>query len=202
MTRMSDSAAQRLGVFSKDKTELLRLLLDKESGQTQKIKPYPRGNSTGAVRLPTSWAQQRLWFIDQLEGGSAGYISTVAVRLQGVLDQEALQKALDTLVQRHETLRTVFVNAEGNPSQEISAEGRFSLKVIDLSGYEEAEREAQVRLQEIEETHGKFDLRVGPLIRGRLLRVQAEEHVLLITMHHIVSDGWSAGVLIREFAEL
>ena len=126
----------------------------------------------------------------------------VAVRLRGALDDEALKKALDTIVQRHEVLRTVFVAVDGDPRQEIAAEGRFALSVTDLSGYEQAEREAQVRLQNIEEAHGKFDLREGPLIRGRLLRVAAQEHVLLVTMHHIVSDGWSIGVFIKELAEL
>jgi len=202
MTIMSVAGESGLGTFSKDKADLLRLLLERASTEAQKITPYPRGEGTDAVRLPTSWGQQRLWFIDQLEAGAAGYNSSMGLRLRGALDQEALQKALDSLVQRHEALRTVFVSVDGDPLQEIAPEGRFLLKMIDLSGYAESKREAQVRLHESEEAHGKFDLRVGPLIRGRLLRVQAEEHVLLITLHHIVSDGWSTGVLLRELGEL
>ncbi len=202
MTRMSTSAGERLSTFSKSRTKLLKLLLEERSKQTERIRPYPRGDRTGPVRLPASWAQQRLWFIDQLEGGSPAYNIGVAVRLRGSLDQEVLRNALDALVQRHEVLRTVFVSAEGEPRQEITAERRFVLKAIDLSESEGAEREAHVRLQRIDEAHEKFDLCVGPLIRGRLLRLQVEEHLLLVTMHHIVSDGWSIGVLFRELAEL
>jgi amino acid adenylation domain-containing protein len=202
MNSMSVSEEKELSAFSQDKADLLRLLLERETTQAQKISPYPRGSGTDVVRLRTSRGQQRLWFIDQLEARAAGYNSSMGLRLRGGLDQEALQKALDTLVQRHEVLRTVFVSVEGDPRQEIAPEGCFSLKVIDLSHYEEVEREVQVRLHESEEARGKFDLRVGPLIRGRLLRVQAEEHVLLITTHHIVSDGWSWGVLFGELAEL
>lgn len=99
MSMTSVSVEERLGTFSKDKTELLKLLLEEKSRQTQRIRPYPRGDGIGAVRLPTSWAQQRLWFIDQLEGGIAAYNTGLAVRLRGALDQEALQKALDAVMQ-------------------------------------------------------------------------------------------------------
>lgn len=172
------------------------------SNRVQTIRPYSRSNGVDGTLLPTSWAQQRLWFIDQLEQGTAAYNSGMSLRLRGTLDQKALQRALDTLVQRHETLRTVFVTVEGDPRQQIAAEGRFALDVIDLSGYPQSEGEAQVRIHKMEEMRSKFDLRVGPLIRGRLLGLSADEHVLMIMMHHIVSDGWSKGVLIREFGEL
>jgi amino acid adenylation domain-containing protein len=202
MTRISTSAEERLGGFSKDKTTLLKLLREEHSRQTNKLRPYPRSDSTVGARLPTSWAQQRLWFIDQLEGGSAAYHISTAMRIRGELDQDALRKALDTLVERHEILRTIFVSSEGGVKQEIAAKQRFALKVIDLRAYGEAERETQVRLQEIEEAHGKFVLSVSPLIRGRLLGVGSQDHVLLITMHHIISDAWSVGVLFRELGEL
>lgn len=202
MNMIRVSAEERLDTFSREKTELLKLLIEKESSQKQKIRPYPRGDGTGEARLPASWAQRRLWFIDQLEGGTAAYNMSLVVRLRGVLDQEALQKALDTIVQRHEVLRTIFVTVEGDPRQEIAADGHFALRVIDLSGHKEAKREEQVRRQKAEEAYGKFDLRVGPMIRGRLVRLQPEDHVLLVTLHHIVSDGWSIGVLINELTEL
>jgi amino acid adenylation domain-containing protein len=202
MTGISVSAEERLSTFSSDKKELLKLLLDEESKQTQKIMPLPRGDNGDCIQLPTSWAQQRLWFIDQLEGRSAGYSIPVAMKLRGVLSEDALQRALNTMVQRHEVLRTVFVSVGGDPKQEISREARFALEVIDLSGYSEAERELQVRVHKNEEEHGEFDLRAGPLIRGRLLRLEPERHVLLITMHHIIFDGWSLGVFIRELADL
>ncbi|MEP7246666.1 MAG: amino acid adenylation domain-containing protein [Gammaproteobacteria bacterium] len=201
MTRESASAKDKLGTFSTDRARLVKLLLEEKSRQTQRIKPRPRDAKTD-VRLPTSWAQQRLWFIDQLEEGTAAYYIPEAVRLRGALDRDALVKALDALVLRHETLRTVFMSVDGDPHQLIAAEGRFQLREIDLSVLAEAECEAQVRLHKVEEAQGKFDLRAGPLIRGRLLKVSAIEHVLLVTMHHIVSDGWSMGVLIRELTQL
>jgi amino acid adenylation domain-containing protein len=99
-------------------------------------------------------------------------------------------------------LRTVFVSAEGEPTQEIAGEGSFALRVLDLRKFGEPQREPQVRHHKLEEAQGKFDLHLGPLIRGRLLRVKDHEHVLLITMHHIIADGWSMGVLLRELTEL
>jgi amino acid adenylation domain-containing protein/thioester reductase-like protein len=202
VTRMSDSVEERLSRLSSGKTELLRLLVEERFREAQRIRRFPRPDGADRVRLPTSWAQERLWFIDHLEGASAAYHVRLAMRLRGSLNQDALQKALDSLVQRHEVLRTVFVGDEGEPWQEVAAGGRFALRVIDLSDCDPREREEQLRRQKIEEAEEPFDLSVGPLIRGRLLRLAAEEHVLLITMHHIVSDGWSVGVLIREFAQL
>ncbi len=201
-SRVSISAEDRLRSLSDEKSELVKLLLEGKSRETQKITPFPRDGGPGAVRLPTSWAQQRLWFIDQLEGRSEAYHIALALRLNGTLNESALQKALDNLVGRHEALRTVFVNANGEPMQEIKASEPFTLHRVDLSAYEPAERDAQMQLHKAEEARERFDLLVGPLIRGRLLRVHREEHVLLITMHHIISDGWSMGVLTRELAQL
>lgn len=106
MTRMSVSTKEQLETFSDDRAELLQLLLDQKSGQTQKIQPFARSESVDGVRLPVSWAQQRLWFIDKLEGGGAAYHIPVVADLRGELDQSALRKALDALVERHEVLRT------------------------------------------------------------------------------------------------
>ena len=202
MTRSSGSAKEALGALSEQKTQLLNLLLEEKGKQTQEIRPYPRVCSSEGVVFPTSRAQQRLWFIDQLVDGRAGYQVPVAMRLRGILDQKSIKLTLEALVQRHEALRTVFVTEEGTPRQKIVADGRFPLEVIDLSAYEDAEREVQVRSHQVEETHRKFNLSEGPLIRGRLLRLQADEHVLLVTMHHIIADGWSKGVLLQEFGEL
>lgn len=202
MNRSSESAAEKLGTLSSDKAELLKLLVEKRSRQNQTIHRYPRPEGASTVRLSPSWAQQRLWFIDQLDGGIAAYHVPLALRLRGTLDVPALQRALDVLVQRHETLRTVFANEDGAPKQEIAVEGRFALQVLDLSGNEKTSQDSKVRRHAHEESHGPFDLRTGPLIRGRLLRLGAAEHVLLVTMHHIVSDGWSLGVFMRELATL
>jgi amino acid adenylation domain-containing protein len=178
------------------------LLLDERSKAAQAIKPYARREDGGEVGLPTSWAQQRLWFIDQLEGDIAAYHIAVGVRLKGNLDRDALRRALDAIVLRHEALRTVFVSADDGPQQKIAAGGRFPLRSIDVSALDGAAREARIRREKIEELHEKFDLRTGPLIRGRLLKLGDEEYVLLVTMHHIVSDGWSMGVFFRELGEL
>jgi amino acid adenylation domain-containing protein/FkbH-like protein/thioester reductase-like protein len=152
--------------------------------------------------VPLSSAQQRLWFIDQLEGGSAAYHIAQTVWLKGELDRPALQAALDTLVKRHESLRTVFIEVEGEPVQKIAPEARFALHEVDLSSRGTEERKAMVLRQSKEELAAPFDLNAGPLIRGRLFHLSEAEHVLLITMHHMVSDGWSIGVLIRELGAL
>jgi amino acid adenylation domain-containing protein len=155
---------------------------------------------TGA--LPLSFAQERLWFIDQLEPGSAVYNLPMAWRLGGALDGAALERALAEIVRRHESLRTVFTEVDGSPEQVVAPFGGFALPVEDLSGSGEADREAAVRRRAGEEARRPFDLAAGPLFRAVLLRVDAEDHVLLLSMHHIVSDGWSMGVLFRELSAL
>jgi amino acid adenylation domain-containing protein len=190
-----------LGSLSNDKQELIKLLLE-QSGRIPEIKAFPRPEQGGVSRFPASRAQQRLWFIDRLEGGSVGYRISVAIRLLGTLNLEWLQESLDCIVQRHEVLRTVFVSDDSDPLQQIAAEASFSLRVIDLAQYERAQAEKQICLHKIEEAQAHFDLRKGPLIRGRLLRLAAQEHVLLVTMHHIVSDGWSMNIFVRELSEL
>ena len=191
-----------LAGLSKDKTELLKLLLEARSKRKQQIGRYPRAADVGGVCAPASWAQQRLWFIDQLENGSAAYNTGVAVRLRGALNPEAVRTALTTLIQRHEVLRTTFQAVGGDPVQRIAERGEFSLEIVDLRHCAPKDREAQVRLHKIEESRGKFDLSTGPLIRGRLLRLHDDEHILVVMMHHIISDAWSKGVLIAEFSKL
>jgi amino acid adenylation domain-containing protein len=155
---------------------------------------------TGA--LPLSFAQERLWFLDRLEPGSTTYNIPAAWRLGGALDEAALERALGEVVRRHEALRTVFAEADGSPVQVIAPFGGFALPVEDLSGLSEADREAAVRLRAREEARRAFDLSAGPLFRAALLRLGKEDHVLLLSMHHIVSDGWSMGVLFRELSTL
>ncbi|WP_419178841.1 amino acid adenylation domain-containing protein [Pseudomonas brassicacearum] len=152
--------------------------------------------------LPLSFAQQRLWFLAQMEGASAAYHMPAGLRLRGVLDRLALQRALDRIVARHEALRTSFVQEQGEEARQCiaPADAGFALLLHDLSGQADAEGQLQVLVaQEATQT---FDLEHGPLIRGRLIRLGSEDHVLLVTMHHIVSDGWSIGVLIKELAAL
>jgi amino acid adenylation domain-containing protein len=202
MTRVPESVEERLKNLSSHRSRLLELMLNRQVNKSRKITPSRREKNTERYQAPTSWAQQRLWFIDQLEGARAPYFFSVALRLQGILDLPALRTSLDTIVRRHEVLRTVFVGVEGVPRQEIEAERTFDFQSIDLIALSYAERERQVEFQKIEEANGKFNLRTGPLIRGRLLRLQAQEHLLLINMHHIVSDGWSIAVFVGELSEL
>src|SRR6185369_15696480 len=152
--------------------------------------------------LPLSFAQQRLWFIDQLEPGSATYNIATAVRLAGALDAEALERALSEVVRRHEALRTTFPTVDSLPVQRIAEARRLELTVVDLSGLAEGEREREVGREAQAEGYQPFNLASDPLLRARLLRVSAEEHVVLVTMHHIVSDGWSMGILVRELSAL
>jgi amino acid adenylation domain-containing protein/FkbH-like protein/thioester reductase-like protein len=159
------------------------------------IQPQPRNRP-----VPLSWSQQRLWFIDQLEGGSSAYHIPVAIRLRGALHQCALKGALDAIVNRHEVLRTVFVRLNGEAIQKITSERSFALVIVDLKGSSEAE--AEVNRQLLGESAAAFDLGTGPLIRGKLLELARDDHVLLITMHHMVADGWSIGILIRELGLL
>jgi amino acid adenylation domain-containing protein len=152
--------------------------------------------------LPLSFAQQQLWFLTQMQGGSKAYHMPYSMCLRGPLELTALRRALDRIVSRHETLRTTFVTVEGEPRQRIAPaeESRFHLLEHDLGGHHEGLCELE-RIQ-TEEAETDFDLEAGPPLRGRLVRMGEEENWLLITMHHIVSDGWSLGVFFRELGEL
>ncbi|HEX6240670.1 MAG TPA: condensation domain-containing protein, partial [Polyangiales bacterium] len=163
-------------------------------GQVRSSGIVPRAHRDGA---PLSFAQERLWFIDRLEPGSAVYNIPLARRLDA-RDEAALERALGEVVRRHEALRTTFREVDGSPVQVIAPFGGFTLPVEDLSALSEADREVEVRRRATEEAVLPFDLTAGPLFRAALLRLGAEEHVLLLSMHHIVSDGWSIGVLDRE----
>ncbi|WP_371128558.1 amino acid adenylation domain-containing protein, partial [Pseudomonas sp. NFACC13-1] len=159
------------------------------------IEAVPRNSA-----LPLSFAQQRLWFLAQMDG-SAAYHICGGLRLKGRLSPQALHGALDRIVARHEALRTTFDKVDGEVVQCIAVEGAgFALTFHDLSLHTDAEGEL-ARLA-ADEARAPFDLRQGPLIRGRLVRLADETHVLLVTLHHIVSDGWSMDVLVRELGRL
>jgi amino acid adenylation domain-containing protein len=196
------SAEEILGHLSNDRAELLRRLLERQAKTAQAIPSRAQGVSNAPVRMPSSWAQQRLWFIDRLEEGHAPYSIADALRLKGQLDRDALQKALNAIVQRHEVLRTTFVNAGGELLQEIAPNGGFELRLTDLTFNDVSLREGRARAEMDQEARLPFDLAKGPLVRGHLLRLAPEDHLLLITMHHIISDGWSMAVFINEVADL
>jgi amino acid adenylation domain-containing protein len=157
---------------------------------------------SGGQPLALSFAQQRLWFLNQLEGQSAFYNMPAAVRLRGRLDVDALGLTISEVVRRHEVLRTRFEAVDGTPVQVIDAQVKLELPLEDLTTLPGEEREAAAQRLAQEEAQRPFDLARGPLLRARLLRVSQEEHIALLTLHHIVSDGWSMGVLVREVAAL
>ncbi len=152
--------------------------------------------------LPLSFSQQRLWFLEQLEPGNPAYTIPAAVRLLGPLDLAAVTQSFTELVRRHESLRTAFTVIDGQPVQVIAPAQAFTVPLVDLCQLPEAEREATAMQLVMEEAHRSFDLRQSPLLRGCLLRLGEADHIALVTMHHIISDGWSIGVFIREFATL
>jgi len=152
--------------------------------------------------LPLSFAQQRLWFLDQLAPENLFYNIPTAVRLEGQLNVAALEWSLNEVVRRHEVLRTTFSTSEGKPVQVIAPELRLSLPVKDLSHVRQEEREDEALRWAQEEARHSFDLAQGPLVRARLLKLGDEDHLAVLTMHHIVADGWSVEVLIRELATL
>jgi amino acid adenylation domain-containing protein len=157
------------------------------------IRPTPRAEAP-----PLSFAQERLWFLDQLDAGRSPWSISAAVRFQGRLDLSLLEAALDEVVRRHEALRTTFTVSGGRPVQVIAPTLHVSLPVVDLSGSTDDRREAELKRQIDEDFHRPFDLATGPLVRALALRLGPEDHAVAITLHHIVSDGWSMGVLIRE----
>jgi len=154
------------------------------------------------VNLPLSFAQQRLWFIDRLEPGNPLYNIPQMLRIRGTLDVKSLAESLNEIVRRHEVLRTTFATVDDRPVQVIAPEGSLSLPITDLRHLSDGEREVAAQRLAQEEALRPFDLTQGPVLRTSLLQLGPEEHVLLLNMHHIVSDRWSMGVLAEELAVL
>ena len=159
--------------------------------------------------FPASFAQQRLWFIDQLVPGNTFYNVPTALRLTGSLNLIALEQAFNEIVHRHEALRTRFGIVEGQLVQAIPAQssanaatGNINLPVVDLQNLPAEEREFQAKRLVTEESQRPFDLDTGPLLRLLLLKLDETEHILLLNLHHIICDDWSIGVLIRELSAI
>ncbi|MBD8529926.1 non-ribosomal peptide synthetase [Massilia sp. CFBP 13647] len=173
--------------------------LTRAGGAVQEAIP---ARAPDAAALPLSFAQQRLWFLCQLDGASAAYHMSLPLRIRGAIDHRAFQGALDALVARHESLRTVFTESGGAPVQVVVPAAPCALRSDDLRALAPDEREAALRRYCAQEAQAPFDLAAGPLLRARLLRVDEDEHVFMLVIHHIVSDGWSIGLLLREFGAL
>ena len=166
------------------------------AGYESEVPPLVKRETGGP--LPLSFAQQRLWFLDRFEPGSSAYNMPFALRLKGALDIAALERAMTEVIRRHEVLRTRLAVEEGEPVQVVDEAVRFVLPVVQPG--EGLEQDVEELIQA--EASQVFDLETGPLVRARLLRLDEQEHVLVFTMHHIVSDGWSMGVLMREVGTL
>ncbi|HEX7239483.1 MAG TPA: amino acid adenylation domain-containing protein, partial [Longimicrobiaceae bacterium] len=163
----------------------------------------PRAPRDGGRReFPLSSAQRQLWLVDQLEEQRAAYNVAVGVRLEGRLDRDVLARALEAVVDRHESLRTVFAERDGEPVQVVSPRAAVPLRDRELRALPAGEREAAALREAEAEVREPFDLAAGPLLRALLLRLDDEEHVVVVVMHHVVSDAWSIGVLVRELAAL
>ena len=174
------------------------------NAQIPPILPIKRSSSGGELtseQYPLSFSQERLWFIDQLEPDSANYNIPIAVSISGELDFEHLEQAFNMIITRHENLRTIFPSKNGKAQQLILENMGFKLERSDLSHIEHEE----MRYQKAEElcqleARTPFNLSKGPLVRAKVFRLNVQKHILMLNMHHIISDGWSMGVMVKEFA--
>ena len=195
-----DHVLKKWAELPPQKRQVLKMMLKEEGIDFLSIPivRHPRNRES----YPLSFGQQRLWFLEQFEPGSPLYNIPFAIRLKGKLDVAALEQSLRELVRRHEILRTVFCNQQGEPRQVIREQLDVPLKQFDLSGLAPADQEQEVPRLARQWARQPFDLENGPLFRYQLLRLAEDEHIFLLTMHHIISDGWSTGVLVAEVAQL
>ncbi|HEY0406020.1 MAG TPA: condensation domain-containing protein, partial [Pyrinomonadaceae bacterium] len=181
--------SERIASLSQEKRELLEKLLRKGGVSRQRPAVIPRAGREQT--LPLSFAQQRLWFLDQLEPGNPFYNISSPIRFNSAVNMDALRESLTEIIRRHEILRSSFALVDDQPAQIVASSLDLPLPFIDLSGLAPLEREREAsRLASLEAQHA-FDLARGPLVQAKLVRLSEEQHILLLTMHHIVSDTWS-----------
>src|SRR5436305_2261622 len=197
---MSSERAALKKDHAEEERELLRLLLQKEglsSAGWEITSPETR------ERLPLSWSQRRLWFLDRLQPGSDFYNIALACDLHGDLNVPALERSLQEIIRRHGALRTRFVVEDGEPVQKVEASIEFRLQLLDLSNQVDVESRRKRARQIVNRESAKpFDLESIPLLRGALVRLGDREHILALSIHHIVVDEWSMGILQQEMALL
>jgi amino acid adenylation domain-containing protein len=170
--------------------------------QVELIQDLLKHGASGVNSFPLSFTQQRLWFLDELEPGLPIYNIPAAIRLTGALDINALTSSLNEVVRRHEVLRTIFISIDGRPRQVILPSMTLRIPVDELDQFSAAEQETRVRELRDAEAREPFSLSHGPLLRARMLQLARHDHILLLTMHHIISDGWSTGLFVRELTSL
>lgn len=178
--------------------EALIALLNGQAAQGQEHIPKRAGQGP----WPLSFSQRQLWFLDRLEPGNAFYNVPTAVSLEGELNVSLLQQAVNLLVQRHEVLRTRFCDQDGEPGQVVLPAMALALPVVDLRGLAPQAREQEVARRLTEEARAPFDLATGPMLRAALLRLADDRYLWLYTVHHIIADGWSMGIVLQEVAQL
>ncbi len=185
------------------KLKLIEYLRQIDTDENDVLRTYPRDSN-----LPLSYSQERLWFLDQFEPGGTFYNMPGVVRLVGELDVEVLERSINEIIRRHEVLRTTFNAVDGKAEQVIASSLHVEIKGVDLRDLTDGRRESEIRRYLEEDIQQPFDLLLGPLVRATLLFLRESsppeeaEHILLFTLHHIVSDGWSTAILIREFIAL
>ena len=194
------SLAQRIAELSPEKRELLdKLLRQKGIGATE-VTPIPR--RPAAESYPVSFAQQRLWVLHQLDPASPAYNMPESIRLGGPLDLRALEESLNEIIRRHEVLRTTFRTTDEGPVQVVAPHQNVGMVRVDLTELPPNQREAEARRMAELEAVAPFDLAKGPVLRATVIRLAEDDHVVLFTVHHIASDLWSMGVLVRELMVL
>jgi amino acid adenylation domain-containing protein len=193
-----ESKLARVAGLSPEKRALLAARLGKANGTDSGA--IPRATYRGTS--PPSFGQEQIWLLNQLNPGDISYNVPRLWRMRGRLDVDVLRRALDTIVERHEVLRTCLASLEADPVQVIHPPRTVGLALVDLTEWPKESREAELRRLESEEGHRPFDLATDLMLRACLVRLETEDHALLLTTHHIASDGWSAGVLCRELSAL
>jgi amino acid adenylation domain-containing protein len=194
------SPSKHISILSAEKRELFAMLLKEQGVEVSPPQSIPR--RTLSSPASASFAQQRLWFLDQLAPGTSVYNVPNTLRLSGALDVATLEQSLNEIVRRHEVLRTTFATVEGEPVQVIAEERNITIPVLDLTQLSDTEREVRAHRLANDETQQPFDLTQGPLVRASLIRLTEEDHIFLLTMHHIISDGWSLVLFFQELATL
>ena len=184
-------------IFDAPQLAQLAQRIDQNAGKA--TRPQVEVIERNSNHLPVSFAQQRLWFIDQMDGGSSQYNMPGAMRFSGLFDQNIVEQAFIRIIRRHEPLRTVFVNGEQGAQQVILDDFEFTLNVIDLTGLNDKAQEEAVQQAARADAGKDFDLSADLMLRSSLIQLSANDGVLLFNMHHIASDGWSMGLLINEF---
>ncbi|AFZ33307.1 non-ribosomal peptide synthetase (plasmid) [Gloeocapsa sp. PCC 7428] len=182
------------------KVEIIAILNQAQSAANPIPNAIPR--TSRSANIPLSFAQSRLWFLEQLQPGSSTYHIPCAVRLTGSLDIQVLTQVFNAIIDRHEILRTNFKTIDGQPTQAIASSRTLAINQINLCGLSPAEQQTQIQQQAIDAAQIPFDLETDMLLRVHLLQLDATEHVILLTLHHIIADGWSIDVLIHELATL